>query len=143
MSDEIIWTFFYGSNMDLDVLKSVDYVPEHVHTAKLSGYDIRIDPLANLVKSDAHCVYGIIASGTHAELDRLYGEYVQEKLGARYLPYPVICERTDGSLLPALCYLNPKKTSGAPNPGYIDKVIGPAKSFGFPDWYLQRLGSFR
>ena len=142
MSGETVWTFFYGSNMDLDVLKSVDYVPEAVQVARLSGYDIRIAPLSNLVRSDEHSVYGIIASGTHAELDRLYGEYVQARLGATYLPWPVLCEKLDGSLVPALCYIDPEPSSGTPDSGYIAKVIGPARQYGFPDWYIERLESF-
>ena len=60
MADELVWTFFYGSNMDPAVLESVDYRPEHIFTAKLSGYDIDINPLANLIRSDAHCVYGAL-----------------------------------------------------------------------------------
>ena len=129
--------------MDPAVLKSVDYVPEQVFTAKLSGYDIDINPLANLIRSDAHSVYGIVASGTHAELDRLYGEYVQARLGATYLPFPVVCEKSDGSLIPALCYLRSGMATGQPSDDYLDKIIRPAKGYGFPQWYLTRLEAFR
>ncbi|MEM7563603.1 MAG: gamma-glutamylcyclotransferase family protein, partial [Pseudomonadota bacterium] len=100
MSHHLVWTFFYGSNMDLEVLHAVDYHPDQVEVAKLNGYDIVIGPLANLVRSDQHSVYGILATGTHEELERLYGKYVHEKLGAVYLPEAVLCEKTDGSLIP-------------------------------------------
>ena len=143
MADNLVWTFFYGSNMDPEVLKSVDYLPREIFTAKLSGYDIEINPLANLIRSDAHCVYGIIASSTHAELNRLYGEYVQAKLGATYLAHPVLCEKPDGSLVPALCYLCPAMEAAPASDAYLEKIIGPARQFGFPDWYIARLEEFR
>ena len=138
-----IWTFFYGSNMDLGVLKSVDYRPLRVEAARLSGYDIVIAPLANLVPSDQSCVYGILASGTHEELDRLYGRYGQDKLGATYLPYPVVCETLDARQVSALCYLCPSMEPAATNDVYLDKITGPARDFDFPEWYINRLEAFR
>jgi hypothetical protein len=41
-----VWTFFYGSYINLDVLKEVDLVPDQYEVATLSGFDIRIQPLA-------------------------------------------------------------------------------------------------
>ena len=73
MPQVTVWTFFYGSNINLGILKKVDYIPRQVHVARLHGFDIQIRPLANLVRSDQHCVYGILATGTHDELERLYG----------------------------------------------------------------------
>jgi hypothetical protein len=37
-----VWTFFYGSYINLNVLNEVDLVPEQYEVAKLSGFDIRI-----------------------------------------------------------------------------------------------------
>ena len=129
--------------MDIDVLQAVDYHPQQIEVAKLNGFDIQIGPLANLVSSDQHCVYGIIATGTHEELDRLYGKYVLDKLGAVYLPEAVLCERNDGSLIPALVYLNPDMTPAATTDEYLDKITNPARKLGFPDWYIEKLESFR
>ena len=143
LPNDEVWTFFYGSNMDLDVLKAVDYIPQKVEVARLSGYDIVISPLANLVRSSQDCVYGILASGSHDELERLYGRYVHDKLGATYLPYPVSCERRDGSLITALCYLCPSMEPAATNDAYLDKITGPARDFEFPEWYINRLEAFR
>ncbi|MBT8350015.1 MAG: hypothetical protein KJO26_02105, partial [Deltaproteobacteria bacterium] len=63
-----VWTFFYGSYINLDVLNEIDLVPEQYEVARLNGFDIQIRPLANLVKSDPQCVYGIVAKATHDEL---------------------------------------------------------------------------
>lgn len=143
MSDTTVWTFFYGSNMNLDILKAVDYIPKQVEAAILQGYDIKIRPLANLTRSDRHCVYGILATGTHDELDRLYGRYVHEELGAIYLPHPVLCEKLDGTLLPALCYLCPEMESASATNEYLDRIVESARTFGFPDWYIERLEEYR
>jgi hypothetical protein len=138
-----VWTFFYGSNINLDILKTVDYVPREVHVARLHGFDIEIRPLANLVRSDRHCVYGILATGTHDDLARLYGRYVRDELGATYLPEAVLCEKLDGALVPALCYIAPATEPALATDEYLARIIEPARRFGFPEWYLERLEAFR
>jgi hypothetical protein len=72
MAEPKVWTFFYGSYINLDVLREVDYVPDQWEVARLAGFDIFIRPHANPVRSDQRSVYGILAAGTHAELGRLY-----------------------------------------------------------------------
>ncbi len=143
MSENTVWTFFYGSNMDLDILKAVDYIPKQVETAILQGYDIQIRPLANLFRSDRHCVYGILATGTHDELDRLYSRYVRDELGATYFPEAVLCEKLDGTLMPALCYTSPETERAPATDDYLDRIVEPARNLGFPDWYINRLEEFR
>src|SRR5688572_5254472 len=103
MADPTVWTFFYRSFINLDVLRQPGYVPVPYEGARLSGFDIRIGPLANLVRSAQHCVYGTVAPATHEEFRRLYS---QEGVGT-YLPEPVLVETLDGRLRPALCYLAP------------------------------------
>jgi hypothetical protein len=139
MTEPTVWTFFYGSFMNLDVLRQGGYVPQRYEVAKLSGFDIRIQPLATLVRSDQHCVYGIVAAGTHEQLRRLYA---QDWVGT-YLPEPVLVETSDGKWRAALCYIAPE---GEPRPAtddYIDRIVAPARDNAFPDWYIARLESFR
>jgi hypothetical protein len=80
MMEPKIWVFFYGSYMNLGVLRDVDLVPEGWEVGRLSGFDIRIQPRANLIRSDRDCVYGIAATATHAELARLYA-HARDVLG--------------------------------------------------------------
>jgi hypothetical protein len=68
--------------------------------ARLAGFDIRIQPRANLVRSDVGTVYGIVATATHDELARLYG-HARDVLGELYLPEPVLAETLDGKWRPA------------------------------------------
>jgi hypothetical protein len=90
-----VWVFFYGSYMNFGVLREVDIVPENWCVARLDGFDIRIQPRANLIRSDQHCVYGIVADATHAELTRLYA-HAQDVLGELYLPEAVLVQTQAG-----------------------------------------------
>lgn len=136
-----VWTFFYGSFMNLDVLGQVDLVPERVEVATLSGFDVRIEPLTNLVRSDEHTVYGILATATHAELGRLY-RYAEDELGGTYLPQAVLAQTLDGTFRPALCYIAPAMEPAPADADYVDRILRPAREYGFPDWYIAKLERF-
>ena len=137
-----IWTFFYGSYMNMDVLREVNYVPDKYEVARLAGFDICIRPRANVVRSSQHSVYGILAAGTHAELERLYS-HAKDVLGEIYLPETVLVETLDGKWKVALCYICAAMDARPAANEYIDRIVAPARRYGFPDWYIQRLESFR
>ncbi len=137
--DTKVWTFFYGSFINLDVLREVDFVPEAIVVARLPGYDIRIEPLANLVPVDGATAYGILVPATHGDLRRLYS---QGWVGT-YLPHAVLVTRVDGAFVPALCYIAPSPPPGPATADYVDRIVGPARGYGFPAWYIERLESFR
>jgi hypothetical protein len=139
MAQPTVWTFFYGSFMNLDVLKEAGYEPEQYEMARLNGFDIHIQPLATLVRSDQHCVYGIVALGTHEQLRRLYSQ----DWVATYLPEPVLVETLDGKFRTAFCYIAPEGEVLPASNDYIDRIVGPAKYHSFPAWYIARLESFR
>lgn len=141
MSDPSVATFFYGSYINRDVLREVELVPQRFEVARLPGYDLSIRPLANLVASSQHSVFGMLASATHAELDRLY-RHAQEVLGGVYLPHPVLVFGLAGQAEPALCYIAPSLSPSAPDPAYVRRILEPAREYGFPDWYLERIASF-
>jgi cation transport regulator ChaC len=142
MNEPKVWTFFYGSYMNFDVLKEAHLIPELWEVARLHGFDILIQPRANLVRSEGNCVFGIIAAATHQELDRLYA-HAKEVLGETYLPEAVLVETLDGKWKSALCYICPAMVPRLAANDYIDRIVKPAKEFGFPDWYIKRLESFR
>lgn len=142
MVEPKVWTFFYGSYINFNVLKEVNFTPERWEVVRLHSFDIRIGPRANLARSDQHSVYGIIATATHAELSRLYA-HAKVVLGEVYLPEAVLAETLDGKWQPALCYICPAMEPRPTANDYIDRIVGPAREYGFPDWYVQRLESFR
>jgi hypothetical protein len=139
MAEPMAWTFFYGSFINRAVLKQAGYVLARFEVARLSGFDISIRPLANLVRSDQHCVYGIVAPATHEQLRRLYS---QAWVGT-YLPEAVLVETLDGTWRPALCFIAPSTEERPASDDYIDRIVEPAREYGFPDWYVARLESFR
>ena len=142
MFEPEIWTFFYGSYINFDVLREVNFIPSKWEIARLTGFDIFIRPRANLLHSDRNSVYGILAIGTHAELSRLYA-HARAVLGETYLPEAVLTETLDGKYKPALCYICPEMTPRPATNDYINRIVTPARKYGFPDWYIQHLESFR
>lgn len=143
MTEPKVWVFFYGSYINFDVLKKVNLVPERWEVAKLAGFDLEIKPRANLVRSDRHTVYGIIATATHAELERLYKDHAHGILGETYLPKAVMVETSDGKLKPVMTYICPHMEPRPADPAYVNRIYNPARAFGFPEWYLERIARFR
>jgi hypothetical protein len=137
-----VWVFFYGSYINLDVLAEVALVPEQREVARLSGFELRIAPRANLLRSDQGRVYGLLATATHRELERLYA-HSREVLGETYLPEAVLVETLDGRLRPAMTYICPEMIARPPDPAYVERITGPARRLGFPDWYVAKIESFR
>ena len=142
MSEHKVWTFFYGSYMNLDILKKIGIEPGEHEVVKLAGYDIVIHPLANLIEEPGRAVYGIVASVTHTELKRLY-RHAAEELGGKYLPEPVVVEALDKRWRPAFCYIAREMAPAQAKAEYADIIIDAARHYEFPDWYIEHLESFR
>jgi hypothetical protein len=142
MVEPKVWVFFYGSYINLDVLAEVELYPEQREVARLPGFDLRIAPRANLVRSDRDSVYGLLATATHRELARLYA-HAHEVLGETYLPEAVLVETLDGRWRPAMTYLCHEMVPRPAEFAYVERIASPARSLGFPDWYVARIESFR
>jgi hypothetical protein len=132
--------FFYGSFINRQVLARAGLNLEQFEVARLWGFNIVIDTLATLARSDRHCVYGIACEVTHEELRALYA---QDWLGGMYLPEAVVVETEGARLLPALCFISPDRLPARPDNHYLDWIITPARQYGFPDWYIEHLERFR
>lgn len=128
--------------MNFDVLAEVDYRPAQWEVATLSGFDIVIAPRANLVRSERCIVWGINATATHAELERLYSEHAKGKLGETYLPEAVLTCAADGSPRPTMTYICPSMNPRPAAPDYVARIAAPARRFGFPSWYVERIARF-
>jgi hypothetical protein len=135
VAERRVAVFFYGSFINLAVLKRLDYVPAQVEVARLWGFDLRFAPLATLETADAACVYGILVSATHAELARLYGE----AWVSSYVPEAVVVETVAGRWSPALVYIAWGATPPRPFDQYVEHILEPARQYRFPDWYLRRI----
>jgi hypothetical protein len=141
MTEPRVDVFFYGSYMNLAVLREVHVIPDRWEVAQLRGFEIRIEPRANLVRADRACVYGIVASATHDQLTQLYA-HAKDVLGQTYLPEAVLTETFDGRYRPALCYVASDMKPQPATADYVDRIVRPARALGFPAWYVERLQSF-
>jgi len=87
-------------------------------------------------------VYGIVTHATHAELERLY-HHASAVLGGVYLPEAILVELEGNRLMPALCYISHTLDAAPADAAYVDRIVVPARQYGFPRWYLEHLESFR
>jgi hypothetical protein len=143
MSERFITVFFYGSYIDRNVLAEVSVSPLRWEVGRLAGYELVVQPRANLNRSEADTVYGVVASATHTELQRLYTEHSLGALEEPYFPEAVLVESLTGSWMPALCYI---AHSMPPRPAasvYIDRIVASASGLGFPAWYIERIRRWR
>ncbi|MEQ8766734.1 MAG: gamma-glutamylcyclotransferase family protein [Planctomycetota bacterium] len=142
MSDRAVWTFFYGSYLNPAVLAEVDLRPQVWETARLGGFELVISPRANLRPASGCVAFGIVAQVTHAELDRLYA-HAEDVLGQVYLPEAVLVSTFDHRSLPALCYVCTDMAPAPAEADYVDRILEPCRQYGFPEWYLKHIASFR
>lgn len=140
--DHLIWVFFYGSYINLDVLKEEGLIPGQQGVATLSGFDIRIEPRANLIRNQMSMVYGILVTATHDELDRLYTDHAKDKLGEVYLPEAVVALDNAGRLRPALTYIAPEMNKKPAEKDYVERIVIPAEKYGFLGDYIAKLRGF-
>jgi hypothetical protein len=141
MREARVLVFFYGSYMNRSVLAEVGFAPSTWEAASLPGFDIRIAPRANLFRAPGQVVFGVLATATHAELERLY-THAQTVLGEVYRPEAVLV-RTEGAWQPALCYISSDMVERPAESAYVERILRPARELGFPSWYLAHLESFR
>lgn len=137
-----VWVFFYGSYINFEVLAEVDLHPTRWERARLAGYALTIAPRANLIAEPSSTAYGILAAATHAELGRLY-DHARDILGERYLPQAVLARADDGAFRPALCYISHDMAHRPAADDYIDRILVPARGYGFPEEYLATIEGFR
>ncbi len=139
MKQPKIPVFFYGSYINFDVLKEVDIIPERYQVAKLYGYDLSIQPLGNIFQAEEKCVYGIVVEATHPELNRLYTEHAEKKLGGIYLPEAVLVQTNGGDWMPAMTYISHDMAKMQADNAYVERIAKPAREFGFPKWYIEKI----
>jgi len=143
MSERKIQVFLYGSSINLDVLAKAGLKKRAFAPASLAGFELVIQPVANLAESGDGIVYGILANFTHAEIDLLVNSHTSTLTTSQYRPEPVIVRTRGGKIVPAICYISENMSADAPDNAYIDRILKPAKNYGFPDWYIDHIEAFR
>ena len=143
MSARKIQVFLYGASINLDALVKEGLKKRAFAPASLAGFDLMIQPFTNIVESGDGIVFGILANFTHAEIDKLINAHTPKLAEYTYSPEPVIVRTRGGKIVPALTFLADGMPSSQADNAYIDRILKPAKNYGFPGWYLERIESFR
>jgi len=142
MANNTVDVFFYGSYMNVDILMGMGIGQREYHVGQLAGYELTIGSSANVVKNGLARVFGIVFPLTHDELDTLYGREAQAKLGALYMPEPVLVMTANRQIMPSLCYVADEPVTGNPPTTYIETILSAARQYEFPQSYLQHVESF-
>ncbi len=133
MSERRVDAFFYGLFMDMDLLRASGVAPGNPRRAAVDGYALRIGRRATLWPADGARVYGVLASLTHADLDRLYTAPGLE----RYRPEAVLAHPFEGAPTPALCYnLREAPRPDERNPEYALRLRQALETLDFPPDYI-------
>jgi hypothetical protein len=133
-----VWGFFYGGLINPKVMEKVGLAPLRQELASLSGFDLEISPLVNLVPRYGTTVFGLLLETTHEQLVHVYGQ-----LKARYHPFPVVAnELGEGRLVPSLCYIVPSMPPAQADASHIAPLLEAGELLGFPDWYMTKIRSY-
>ena len=130
--------FFYGLFMDAALLREKGLHPTAGKIAWADGYGLRIGARATLVRAESERAYGVVASLTRDELDRLYsGPGVSE-----YLPEQLeVCDQSGGKTT-VLCYNLPLSKLAGSNPEYAKALAVAAEKCGMPASYVEEILSW-
>jgi len=142
MSDRKIQLFLYGSVINLEVLQEAGLRKRAFAPASIVGYELRIQPVANLLESGDGIVFGILSNFTHKEIEKLMHGHTAALTETIYSPEPVIVHTRGGKIVPALTYMADEMPSGRATKDYINSILKAAKSYGFPSSYLDHIKSF-
>lgn len=143
MADRKVQVFFYGSFISLSVLEAAGLKKRAFAPAAVNGFELVIQPHANMVEGGDGVVYGILANLTHAELDKLYGTHLGTFTSSAYHPEAVLVSTRGGKIAPAMTYICQDMEPGIAEAAYVDKILKAATSYGFPKWYVERIASFK
>ncbi len=127
--------FFYGSFMDLEVLRDLGVVPQAFETAKLKRWGITFSPMATLVPREGDVVYGAVAELSRTDVEKLYS---RDDL-KRYKPIDVTVETEHNKRVSAQCYISKSGTGQKPSVDYLQRVVSAAQKLEFPTSYLSKL----
>src|SRR5437773_12275190 len=126
--------FFYGLFMGEELLRDKGVQSSSLRAASLKGFQLRIGHRATLVPSETECVYGIVASLSHREVDQLYSDPSLRD----YRPEAVSATLPDGETVPALCFnLIVPPAAEEHNPEYASRLRALAERLLLPAEYIK------
>ena len=143
MSERKIQVFLFGAAISLKTLEDAGLAKRAFAPACIMGFDLVIQPIANLVEAGDGIVYGILANFTHAELATLSAYHLSEITSADFFVEPVLVQTRGGKIVPAITHISTNLPPAHADEKYIDGIVKAASTYGFPKWYMERIEKFR
>lgn len=133
--------FAYGSNLEVDAMRDRCPTARALGSAILPDWEFRINErgFATVVRQPGKTVHGALWEldpVAEAALD-VY-EAIDEGLYRKEIHSVVVA----GQVRDAMVYLATHSRPGRPHPGYLEGILGAARSWGFPAGYVEELGSW-
>jgi hypothetical protein len=128
--------FFYGLFMDEALLQTKGITSPNLRVAFVPGFQLRIGNRATLVPIPSERVFGVVASLSHTELERLYSDPSVQA----YKPEAVLAHLLNGETLAALCFnlMKPPSTNEH-NHKYVIKLRALATQLRLPPDYVSSI----
>ena len=128
--------FFYGLFMDEALLHAKGLTSPNLRVAFVPGFQLRIGSRATLVPIPSERVFGVVASLSHNELERLYSEPSVQA----YKPEAVLVHLLNDEILAALCFnLVEPPSAGEHNPEYATRLRALAAQLQLPPDYVSSI----
>jgi gamma-glutamylcyclotransferase (GGCT)/AIG2-like uncharacterized protein YtfP len=134
--------FGYASNMDETQMARLCPGAKLVDGAVLEdhGFVITAKGYANVVPSPGDVVFGLLWDITPDHVDSL--DQFEGVRPGLYRKVEVGLTTTLGKTVRALVYLASERTTGTPQPGYMEQVVAAARRHRLPEDYVRRLESW-
>ena len=143
MSESVsIHYFAYGSNMDIAQMQARCPGSQLVGPAELVDHRFGINArgYATVIPHAQQRVYGLVWAISEAHslsLDR------HESVPQHYVRQTLAIHLSDGQVRDMLIYVAVNASPGAPQPGYLEKILAAAKLHQLPEHYVQSLSGWQ
>jgi len=126
-SERTFAVFFYGLNMDADLLASRNVVPRDARVVFIDGSMVMLGEKAMLLRSPNARAYGMLFRLTHREMDKLYKDLDDY----RAEPFLAVCSNGETIAVISMVHINPPLYSNQ-NPEYASRWNALALRLGLP-----------
>lgn len=134
--------FAYGSNMDIGQMQSRCPGAQLLGAAELAEHRFGINArgYATVIPHAGQTVHGLVWAISESHRIRLDGF---ESVPHHYVRQTLAICTADGQLRDMLIYVAVNASPGAPQPGYLEKILAAAKHHRLPEPYVQSLAAWQ
>lgn len=126
-SERTFPVFFYGLNMDADLLASRGVMPRAARVVFIDGFRVQLGAKAMLLRSPDSRAYGMLFELTHGEMDTLY----QDLHEYRAEPFLAVSADGEASAVISMVHIDPPVDS-SPIPDYASRWNALVARLGLP-----------